>query len=57
MYVQEQEDANSVFKRFEICLSARSLVLNWALSHLFLFAYLNCELYLFVREQEEAKES
>ncbi len=31
----------------------RALVLNWALSHLFLFACLNCDLYLFVQVQEE----
>ncbi len=64
--VQEQEEGNSVFKRFETRLSlcprpVRSehcaLVLNWALSHLFLFACLNCDLYLFVQMQEEAKES
>ncbi len=34
----------------------RTLVLNWALSHLFLFACLNCDLYLFVQVQEEAKD-
>ncbi len=34
----------------------RTLVLNWALSHLFLFACLNCDLYLFVQVQEAAKE-
>ncbi len=34
-----------------------ALVLNWALSHLFLFACLNCDLYLFVQVQEDAKES
>ncbi len=35
----------------------RARVLNWALSHLFLFACLNCDLYLFVQVQEEVKES
>ncbi len=61
MSVQEQEEANSVFKRFETCLSStaehRAQVLNWALSHILLFACLNCDLYLFVQVQEEAKES
>ncbi len=63
--VQEKEEANSVFKRFETRPSCvrpvrtehRAWMLNWALSHLFLFACLNCDLYLFVQVQEEAKES
>ncbi len=54
--VQEQEEANSVFKRFEtrpscvrpVCTEHRAWMLNWALSHLFLLACLNCDLYLFV---------
>ncbi len=62
--VQEQEESNSEFKRFEtrLCVHPvrtehRALVLNWALSHLFLFACLNCDLYLFVQVQEDVKES
>ncbi len=57
-----------LFKHLKTSLSARALcaqnstehrtlVLNWALSHLFLFACLNCDLYLFVQVQEDAKES
>ncbi len=56
--VQEQEEANSVFKHFETCLTEHcAWVLNWALSHLFLFACLNCYLYLFIQMQEDVKES
>ncbi len=53
-----------MFKRFETRLCVchvrtehRARVLNWALSHLFLFACLNCDLYLFVQVQEDAMES
>ncbi len=35
----------------------RARVLNWALSHLFLFACLNCDLNLFVQMQDDMKES
>ncbi len=50
LLVQEQEETNSALMRFETRLSAhRARVLNWALSHLFLFACLNWELYLFVQ--------
>ncbi len=58
--VQEQEEAKSVLMRFETCLSVRALctlVLNWVLSHLFLFPCLNCDLYLFVQMQDDAKEN
>ncbi len=53
-----------MFEHFETHFFARALsaqntalVLNWALSHLFLFACLNCDLYLFVQMQEDAEES
>ncbi len=59
------EEANSVFKLFETYPYARALCtqniahLCWiGLFHIFfLFACLNCNLYLFVQMQEEAKES
>ncbi len=35
----------------------RARVLNLALSHLFLFACLNCDLYLFFQMQDDVKES
>ncbi len=39
-----------------VCTEYRAWVLNWALSHLFLFACLNCDLYLFVQVQKDTKE-
>ncbi len=54
LYMSVQEEANSVFKQFETSLCATP---RGGAELLFLFACLNCDLYLFVQVQEDVKES
>ncbi len=52
--VHEQEEANSLLMCFERALCAGA---ELGSSHFFLFACLNCDLYLFVQMQESSVQS